>query len=101
MVLPFLPDGAHVIILDYLEREDDEMVGTKAGESVSMEAPFWNYWPHVKKLYYQVRTNESLKSDDPVKSLDEVSWRDEVSIQVDLSRLETLLEMAFEHMSAL
>ena len=99
MLLPFLPDGANAIILDYLGKKDDWNIGTKAGESVSMEAPFWNYWPHVKKLYYQVRSKEELRPDDPSKSLDDVSWRDETSVQVDLTRLEALLEMAFENMS--
>jgi len=100
MVLPFLPDGANAIILDYLEKEDDWVFGTKAGESVSMEAPFWNYWPHVKKLYYQVRSKDELRPDDPTKSLDDVSWRDETSVEVGLTRLEALLELAFENMSA-
>ncbi|KAJ3117518.1 hypothetical protein HDU96_006447 [Phlyctochytrium bullatum] len=99
MVLPFLPDGAHAIILDYLEKEDNDLVGTKAGESVSMEAPFWNYWPHFKKLYYQVRSKTEMVSDDPSRSVDEVSWRDEVSIVVDLKRLGRLADQAFDAMA--
>ncbi|KAJ1562811.1 hypothetical protein HK405_007397, partial [Cladochytrium tenue] len=45
MLTPFLPDGAHAVFLDYLEREDNGFVGTRPGLSVSMEAPFWNHWP--------------------------------------------------------
>jgi hypothetical protein len=100
MMLPFLPDGANAIILDYLEKEDDVHIGTRAGESVSMEGPFWNYWPHVKKIYYQVRTRAELRSDDPSRSLDDVSWRDEVSVNINLERLELLLTMAFDNMSS-
>ncbi|KAJ3217117.1 hypothetical protein HDU67_008494 [Dinochytrium kinnereticum] len=100
MILPFLPDGAQAIILDYLEKEDSQLIGTRGGESVSMEAPFWNHWPHVKKLYYQIRSKEEMRSDDPTKSINEVSWRDEVSVSVNLERLEGLLEAAFEHMAS-
>ncbi|KAJ3097344.1 hypothetical protein HDU97_004922 [Phlyctochytrium planicorne] len=99
MVLPFLPDGANAILLDYLEKEDSYLIGSKAGESVSMEAPFWNYWPHVKKLYYQVRSKDELRPDNPAKSIDEISWRDETSVLVDLKRLSALLEQAFENMT--
>ncbi|KAI8852262.1 hypothetical protein BC829DRAFT_385543 [Chytridium lagenaria] len=99
MVLPFLPDGAHAIVLDYMEKEDSWLIGTKKGESVSMEAPFWGYWPHVKKLYYQIRGKEDMVSDDPEKSVDDVEWRDEVSVRVNLGRLEKLIDMAFDHMA--
>lgn len=99
MLLPFLPNGANAIILDYLEKEDNELVGTKSGESVSMEAPFWNFWPHVKKLYYQVRSKEELRPDDPNDTLESISWRDEASVNINLDRLEALMDMAFENMS--
>ncbi|KAI8621861.1 hypothetical protein BC830DRAFT_1091919 [Chytriomyces sp. MP71] len=99
MMLPFLPEGAHAIIMDYYEREEaPNHYGTNQGESVSMESPFWNYWPHVKKLYYQIHGVEDLESDSDSKDLEEVSWREGVSYQIDLVRLAALTDQAFDGM---
>ena len=50
MMIPFLPEGAHAIIVDYYEKDGKPLFGTRKNTSVSMESPFWNYWPHVKKV---------------------------------------------------
>ncbi|KAI9340408.1 hypothetical protein DFJ73DRAFT_762619 [Zopfochytrium polystomum] len=99
MLLPFLPEGAHAIIFDYLEKEDNWFVGSLAGRSISMEAPFWNHWPHFKKSYYQVFSKEQMISDDPRRTLDEVSWRDEASIVVNIDKILGMVDAAFEEMA--
>ncbi|KAI9351261.1 hypothetical protein BDR26DRAFT_850752 [Obelidium mucronatum] len=98
MMLPFLPHGAHAILMDYLENEPNNWYGTQVGDSISMEAPFWNHWPHVKKLYYQIRGPQDLVSDSDTKPLDQISWREGVSYRLDLTRLDDLMEQAFNDM---
>ncbi|KAJ3071048.1 hypothetical protein HDU98_005899 [Podochytrium sp. JEL0797] len=97
-LLPFLPEGAHAIVVDYYERKGDPYYGTVAKASVSMEAPMWNHWPHVKKLYYQVWGAADLVSDVPGKTVEQVDWRYEVSTRLDVGRLKSLIETAFEDM---
>ncbi|ORY49772.1 hypothetical protein BCR33DRAFT_713392 [Rhizoclosmatium globosum] len=97
MLLPFLPNGATAIVIDYLENEPNNLWGTPHGESISMEAPFWNHWPHVRKLYYQIRSAEDLVSDSE-KPLEEVSWREGVSYVLDMARVGALVDQAFDDM---
>ncbi|KAI9334095.1 hypothetical protein BDR26DRAFT_1009801 [Obelidium mucronatum] len=97
-LLPFLPEGAHAIIIDYYERNGDLWYGTQPNTSVSMEAPMWNHFPHVKKLYYQVWGKDDLVSDVANKTVEEADWRYEVSTKINLERLEKLIEAAFEDM---
>ncbi|KAJ3194649.1 hypothetical protein HK101_002238 [Irineochytrium annulatum] len=108
MMMPFLPEGAHAIILDYLEKEDDGFLTTWKGQSVSMESPFWNHWPHFRKQYYQVRDRSQLRPDDPPNEiapgknpdgLDDVIWRDSASVVVDMGTLDGLVDHAFEDMA--
>ncbi|KAJ3212672.1 hypothetical protein HDU82_007750 [Entophlyctis luteolus] len=99
-LLPFLPEGAHAILIDYYERNGVVYYGTAAGHSISMEAPLWNHVPHVKKQYYQVWEAKDLVSDVPGKTVEECDWRYEVSTVVDLRRMDTLIEAAFEDMEA-
>ncbi|ORY43480.1 hypothetical protein BCR33DRAFT_262263 [Rhizoclosmatium globosum] len=91
-LLPFLPEGAHAIIVDYFDRVGDSYYGTRAGTSVSMEAPMWNYIPHVKKLYYQVWGPQDLVSDVEGKKVEDVDWRYEVSTKIDLGSWRGLLK---------
>ncbi|KAJ3226843.1 hypothetical protein HDU81_007083 [Chytriomyces hyalinus] len=98
MMLPFLPEGAHAIIMDYYEREEPNWYGTRKDESISMEAPFWNHWPHVKKLYYQIRGAHDLVSDSESKVVEEVNWREGVSYNLDLDRILSLVDQAFDGM---
>lgn len=98
MLMPFLSAGAQAIIFDYLEKEDNWYVGSQKDRSVSMEAPFWNHWPHFKKRYYQVFSKDQLRVDDPNKSIDEANWRDETSVHVNLDRISVLVDASFEDM---
>jgi hypothetical protein len=99
MLLPFLPEGAHAIITDYLENYA-YWHGTHPGESTSMEAPFWNHWPHVKKHYYQVFEKSDIVPNDPSKGLDDegMMWRDDTSVIVNLDRLGRMIDAAFYEM---
>ncbi|KAI8823328.1 hypothetical protein BJ741DRAFT_634421 [Chytriomyces cf. hyalinus JEL632] len=97
-MLPFLPEGGHAIILDYFERKGEAYYGTQAGTSVSMEAPMWNHFPFIKKLYYQVWGSQDFVSDIPGKSVEDVDWRYEASVKVDFERMDKLIEAAFEDM---
>lgn len=63
MVLPFLPDGAHAILLNYMLAREADARGTERhgpaeegclGCSFTMEAALWRHVRHVRKLYYQV-----------------------------------------------
>jgi len=53
MMLPYLPEGAHAIVMDYYVTSED-MFGWAKGDSASMEVSFWNLWPHIKMDYYQI-----------------------------------------------
>ncbi|KAI8621953.1 hypothetical protein BC830DRAFT_1163288 [Chytriomyces sp. MP71] len=99
-MLPFLPEGGHAIIIDYFERNGEAYYGTQPGTSVSMEAPMWNHFPHVKKLYYQVWKASDFVSDVPGKAIEELDWRYEASVNVDFERMDKLIEAAFEDMEA-
>ncbi|CAF5012475.1 unnamed protein product, partial [Rotaria sp. Silwood1] len=54
-IIPFLPDGTHAIIMDFYVNKQAYAKGAryKIGESASMDAALWNYFPHIRKLYYQ------------------------------------------------
>ena len=67
MILPFLPEGAHAILMNYMlakggaEAKGTERHGPAATEqgscsgcSFTMEAALWRHVRHVRKLYYQV-----------------------------------------------
>jgi hypothetical protein len=66
MILPFLPQGAHAILINYqLAPKGTELRGTErhgpgaseeascSGCSLTMEASLWRHVRHVRKLYYQ------------------------------------------------
>lgn len=91
MMIPFLPHGSHAIVLDYFESEDNWLVSTRGGESVSMEASLWNVFPHVIKQYYQIMyPNEEIVPDFEGAT----STREDFSVKVNLSRMEYMVRMA-------
>ncbi len=107
MILPFLPIGAHAIIMDFFSEKDELMF--EAGTSASMEAAFWNAWPHVHKLYYQVFSRAEIQIDPPwipdenksltfqeaiLKQEDQQGSRDYGNIVVDLKRIVRMARMA-------
>jgi len=92
MILPFLPDGAHAIVMDYLsDGKDENRWGYKAGESASMEIAFWNRFPHVTKYYYQINSQHDFEWDFPGAT----DPRNDASIRVDFTRMRELVDAAF------
>ncbi|KAJ3167751.1 hypothetical protein HDU87_001470 [Geranomyces variabilis] len=73
--------------------------GDVANTTVSMEAALWNYFPHIKKQYYQINSVAELKADAADVALEQVDWRNSVSVVIDMERMRTLVEAAFEDMS--
>ena len=86
----FLPDGGALVLMDYLANENDlQIFGCNTpGESCSMEAVFWSAFPHLTKLYYQIKTPSDLIPDD---GNDNGQYRDEYSVVVDTTRLLGLI----------
>ncbi|KAJ3334792.1 hypothetical protein HDU91_002524 [Kappamyces sp. JEL0680] len=89
MLIPFLPPGAHAIILDYWG-SDDRLVNTRYGESVSMEASLWNVFPHVTKQYYQIMDASDIQPDFEGAT----NTRDDFSVVVDLNRIVFMVNQA-------
>ena len=87
MILPFLPKNSHAIIFDYYG-QDDELVSTREGESVSMESSLWNVFPHFHKHYYQILDPEH----DIVADFENAkNTREDYSVRVDLDRIEFMI----------
>ena len=93
MVAPFLPHGSHLIVLDYYSGGEPELDYTK-GESVSMEAAFWNLLPWIRKHYYQAMQFSDLVLDVPGES--DRRWF--YSVIVDLDRIEYFVNVAIAEM---
>jgi hypothetical protein len=108
MMLPFLPDGAHAILIDYYNDYDypkdiAKLFGDlKKGDSVGLESAFWGHFPHVKKLYYQVRNPAEVVKR---QIRDRKHWqpaqldsRDFSAVNVNEERLRQLIDHALESM---
>lgn len=87
---PFLPEGGALVLMDYLANENDSGLFefNSPGESCSMEAVFWSTFPHLTKLYYQIKSPSDLM---PVGGNDDGLYRDNYSIVVNTTRLIRLI----------
>jgi len=94
-IVPFLPKGAHAIIMDYYVNEKAHLPGERwnVGESASMDAGLWNYFPHIRKLYYQVRGLHDFEF-VPKNATDS---RHDVTIVINMDRLKELIDTAIEN----
>ncbi|CAF0953377.1 unnamed protein product [Didymodactylos carnosus] len=90
-MIPFLPKGAHAIIMDYSSTE--YFRGWQPNESASMESYSWNYFHHFTKLYYQIRGPEDYVLDMP--NTDDV--RNYASPIIKMNRLKELVDTAIEN----
>ena len=90
MILPFLPEGAHAILMNYMVGPRD---ATRHGEcegcSWSMEAELWRHVRHVHKQYYQVWSARDFARGRPGR---------DASVKVDLKRMERLVAAALHDM---
>lgn len=90
MILPFLPEGAHAILLNYmLGPRDFRRHGECAGCSWAMEAELWRHVRHVKKVYYQVWGEHDFARGRPGR---------DSAVKVDVARLEGLVAASLADM---
>ena len=90
MILPFLPQGAYAVLLNYmLGAGEPQRHGECEGCSWTMEAELWRHVRHVHKMYYQV-----FGDDDFAKG---VPGRD-AALRVDPQRLGGLVQAALHEM---
>ncbi|CAF1338655.1 unnamed protein product [Didymodactylos carnosus] len=89
---PFLPRGAHAIIMDYYVLTPNQDV--QRGYSGTLEGEFHNYFPHYIKDYYQIYGTQDFVWDYPGAS----DSRNDASIIVNMTRLSFLIEKALEDM---
>jgi len=90
MILPFLPEGAYAILMNYMIGEKEERRhGECSGCSWSMEAELWRHVRHIKKMYYQVWGPSDFARDTPGR---------DSSVKVDPQRLAKLIESALREM---
>lgn len=87
---PFLPEGGALVLMDYLANENDleQFECNSPGESCSMEAVFWSAFPHLTKLYYQIKSPSDLIPDD---GNDDGQYRINYSVVVNTTRLMRLI----------
>ncbi|KAL1523039.1 hypothetical protein AB1Y20_018000 [Prymnesium parvum] len=102
MILPFLPEGAHVILLNYMIAKTVDGVvhaeGTRSSRQVhqeclgcswTMEAELWRHVRHVHKLFYQVWAAEDFANGRPGR---------DSAVVVKLPRLSYLIRVALDAM---
>jgi len=94
MLLPFLPQGAAAVLVNYMlgegeEARHGECDPAAGGCSWTMEAELWRHVRHVTKVYYQVTGPDDFARGRP--------GRDE-SVRVDPARLLPLIGAAIREM---
>lgn len=94
LIIPFLPHGAHAIVMDYYVNIAAH--GYSAGQSGSMEGALLNHIAHVRKQYYQLYGAQDYEFDYPGAS----DAREGASVIVNTTRLRTLIDKALEEMEA-
>ena len=96
MILPFLPEGAHVILVNYAVGPQDEK--RRGGHESSctrcswtMEAELWQHVRWVRKLFYQVWEPDDFAGGKPGR---------ESAVVIKLPRLAFLVRAALNAMAA-
>ena len=96
MILPFMPEGSHVILLNYLLPDAGKGAPPQrqthhecAGCSWTMEAELWNHVRHVRKLFYQVWEPSDFAGGRPGR---------DAAVLIKLPRLAFLLRAALNAM---
>jgi hypothetical protein len=90
MILPFLPEGAHAILMNYQASESDpKRHGECDGCSWTMEAELWRHVRHVHKQYYQVWGPDDFARKKPGR---------DAAVRVDVTRLERLMRQSLFEM---
>lgn len=90
MILPFLPEGAHAVLMNYMIGPRDPVRhGECEGCSWTMEAELWRHVRHVHKQYYQVWGPKDFAGGKPSR---------ETAVVVDVHRLDDLINAALRDM---
>ena len=90
MILPFLPEGAHAVLMNYMVGERDaRRHGECEGCSWTMEAELWRHVRHVHKQYYQVWGPADFAGGKPGR---------DSAVVVDPGRLDRLIAAALNDM---
>jgi len=90
MILPFMPQGAYVILFNYMLGEGEpQRHGECDGCSWSMEAELWRHVRHVNKMYYQVFGPEDFARGKPGR---------DAALHVNEYRLGDLVQAALHEM---
>ena len=98
MVLPFLPEGAHAILINYMLSERPSGTERHGGAdearctrcSLTMEASLWNHMRHVRPLYYQVWEPSDFARRQPGR---------DAAVIVQMPRLGYLVRIALDAMA--
>ena len=96
MILPFLPEGAHAILVNYLmpAGADTKRLrgaeGTCARCSLTMEASLWRHVRHVRKLQYQVWEASDFERGKPGR---------DAAVLIKMPRLAYLIRIALDAMA--
>ena len=97
MILPFLPEGAHAILINYMLEPSQDTRKLRGAEgvcskcSLTMEASLWRHVRHVRKLQYQVWEPSDFARGRP--------GRDQ-AVVIKLPRLAYLVRVALDAMAA-
>ena len=90
MILPFLPEVAHAVLMNYMVGPRDvRRHGECTGCSWTMEGELWRHVRHVHKQYYQVWHPSDFKKGQPGH---------DAAVVVDTARLGALVDGALEEM---
>ena len=90
MILPFLPQGAYAVLLNYMLGADEpQRHGECQGCSWTMEAELWRHVRHVHKMYYQVFGDDDFAKGAPGR---------DAALRVDPQRLGGLVQAALHEM---
>ena len=102
-VLPFLPEGAHCVLVNFMLSADksgterhgpaadgDEGRTTCARCSLTMEASLWRHMRHVRTLPYQVWDASDFARGKPGR---------DAAVVIKLPRLDYLLRVALDAMA--
>uniref|UniRef100_A0A7S3AW65 Glycosyltransferase 61 catalytic domain-containing protein n=1 Tax=Haptolina ericina TaxID=156174 RepID=A0A7S3AW65_9EUKA len=90
MILPFLPEGAYAVLMNYMiGPKDVRRHGECDGCSWTMEAELWRHVRHVNKMYYQVWGPSDFAKGKPGH---------DAAVLVDPDRLSRLIDAALQEM---
>ena len=86
-LLPFLPGGAHAVVMDYIKSDVNEPFGGEVGDSMHMEGALWDHFWHLRIDYYAIENDNDYIFDYPGAT----DTRNDASIIVKPARLKKMV----------